>query len=333
MVFMATGYGKVYSSLWDGSMMGAGAVRFAVWTYCLSQMKPVAKPDYDGRGRPPIDHFSVELNPKLLAFKIGETEEDILDAINFLCSPDPNSRTEIADGRRIIRKGSFDYQVVNGKKYHELGQKEKHRQAQARYQQRKLEEEEEEEPEQQEESETTESSSSSTNGTPEASPKKETKKETKKASDYSLEARNVLGYLNTVARRNFQFNKANLSMIQARLDEDKDVNELGMRMMIKRKCDQWLNDPKMSDYLRPDTLFRPKNFPGYYASRNMPVENNNHTPQGKKFHDGANVYETGLTASEFQELRSTEPAKYLELVEEMKKKIPGWDPKNYILQD
>jgi hypothetical protein len=57
------------------------------------------------------------LNPKLLSAIFGEDEKDVQKAIEKLCSPDPNSRTEKEDGKRLIRLGQFEYQVVNGAKY------------------------------------------------------------------------------------------------------------------------------------------------------------------------------------------------------------------------
>lgn len=47
-------------------------------------------------------------------------------------------------------------------------------------------------------------------------------------------------------------------------------------MVIDNMCDRWLGDAKMADYLRPDTLFRPK-FEGY-----LNMGKRNHF---KKYHD------------------------------------------------
>jgi hypothetical protein len=33
--------------------------------------------------------------------------------------------------------------------------------------------------------------------------------------------------------------------------------------VIDVKVEKWKGDPKMDDFLRPDTLFRPKNFEAY----------------------------------------------------------------------
>lgn len=87
-------------------MVGSGAHVFAVMGYVIANMRPDVKVG-----------AQVELNPRLLSFIIGEKEAVILEAIERLCAPDPESRTKVDDGRRLIRMGQFDYQVVNGAKY------------------------------------------------------------------------------------------------------------------------------------------------------------------------------------------------------------------------
>lgn len=99
-------FGKIFETLYTGSMVGAGPHVFAVWPFVISNQKPDR------------EHGSVvEVNPKLLAAVIGCDQEQIEKAIEFLCSPDPESRSEEHDGRRLIKIGAFEYQVVNGAKY------------------------------------------------------------------------------------------------------------------------------------------------------------------------------------------------------------------------
>lgn len=96
-------YGRHYESMYNGSLVGAGSTVFAVWGYIIAHMKP---PEFD-----------VELNPKLLAFILGDTNEAVLSAIDKLCSPDPKSRTKVEEGRRLLKKGEYLYHVVNGELY------------------------------------------------------------------------------------------------------------------------------------------------------------------------------------------------------------------------
>lgn len=113
-------YGKIFESLYEGSMVGAGAKVFAVWGYVIAHMRA------DGR---PGEHSSaqVDLNPKLLAFILGETEQDIDGVIDFLCQPDPRSRTPDEEGRRLVKEGQFTYRVVNGAKYMDIRNAEERR--------------------------------------------------------------------------------------------------------------------------------------------------------------------------------------------------------------
>lgn len=109
-------FGKIFESLFTGSMIGAGSPVFAVWSYVIANQKP------DKR------HGSVvELNPKLLSAVIGDKQAVIEDAIKYLCSPDPDSRTREKDGRRLVKLGQFDYQVVNGEKYRQIRNQEERR--------------------------------------------------------------------------------------------------------------------------------------------------------------------------------------------------------------
>lgn len=108
-------------------MVGAGAVVFAVMGYVVSRQTP---PD-----------FNVELNAKLLSAILGEPEEEVQSAVDYLCSPDPGSRTDKADGRRLIKVGAFTYHVVNGEMYHNIRnyeeRKQYNRDAQAKYREKK----------------------------------------------------------------------------------------------------------------------------------------------------------------------------------------------------
>ncbi len=98
-------YGKIYPSMFTGSMCGSGALVFAVFTYAITN----ARPDCGS---------IVSLNPSALCGIIGEDPDAIEEAIQELCRPDPKSRTTAEQGRRIVRIGSsMDYRVVNLEKY------------------------------------------------------------------------------------------------------------------------------------------------------------------------------------------------------------------------
>lgn len=97
-------YGKAFGSMYEGSMVGAGMNVFAVWNYCIAK-------NWGG---------TVELNPVYLAFVLGGTEGEVLEAIEKLCSVDAKSRNKVEGGRRLIREGEFQYRMVNWGQYDKL---------------------------------------------------------------------------------------------------------------------------------------------------------------------------------------------------------------------
>ncbi len=104
------GYGKHFESMYTGSMCGKSTDVFAVWGYAIANMR-VTKLE-----------AHVELNPHLMAFTFGTTEEKILAAIATLEEPDPRSRSKGHGGRRLVAvtektEGPVQYLVVNGYKY------------------------------------------------------------------------------------------------------------------------------------------------------------------------------------------------------------------------
>lgn len=114
-------YGKHFASMYEGSMMGAGPVVFAVWGYVISK----------------VVFEQVELNPRLMAMLIGCDIAEIESAIEYLCRPDENSRNSDEDGRRLVKVGQFAYRVVSHKIYnsirHEDDRREYNRKKQAEY--------------------------------------------------------------------------------------------------------------------------------------------------------------------------------------------------------
>ena len=94
-------YGKFFACAFTGSMMGAGPTVFAVWSYIIAN----------------TCGSQVEVNAKLLSVLLGTTEEDVDAAMDYLCSPDPKSRSVLQDGRRLVPSSGFSYEVVNHEHY------------------------------------------------------------------------------------------------------------------------------------------------------------------------------------------------------------------------
>jgi hypothetical protein len=119
-------YGKHYQSMYTGSMVGKGSAFFALWGYVIAHMRADA-----------IVGAQVEMNPTILSTILGEKREVICATIAEFCSPDPDSRSQEEEGRKLVQLGPFDYRVVNGKKYIEIrneeDRREKNRDRQAKF--------------------------------------------------------------------------------------------------------------------------------------------------------------------------------------------------------
>ena len=75
----------------------------------------------------------------------------------------------------------------------------------------------------------------------------------------------VLEHLNAVTGSKYRATThSHAKEIRGRLDQGHTVTEL--RMVIDYKAGEWLGDPKMSQYLRPQTLFNAGKFDGYLTA-------------------------------------------------------------------
>lgn len=91
--------------------------------------------------------------------------------------------------------------------------------------------------------------------------------------ELGTKARILLHYLNEKSGRHFRETDSNLSFIIQRLGEF-GVDLDGVKLMIDRQCARWKHDPKMSEYLRPETLFNRTKFDSYYSAKELPPEPN-----------------------------------------------------------
>jgi len=115
-------YGKIFASMYEGSMVGAGPLVFAVWGYCI------AKADLDG---------TVLLNPALLAPVIGTSTESIRQAVDFLQQPDEHSKNPDHDGRRLLHQSGHLYFVVSHEIYRGMKSNEDRREYMREYMRKK----------------------------------------------------------------------------------------------------------------------------------------------------------------------------------------------------
>jgi uncharacterized phage protein (TIGR02220 family) len=78
----------------------------------------------------------------------------------------------------------------------------------------------------------------------------------------------VIDYLNSRAGTHYKVTTANTrKLIKARLKEGFTVEDI--KLVIDKKCAEWLNNRDMARYLRPETLFGPK-FESYLNAQQLP---------------------------------------------------------------
>ncbi len=75
------------------------------------------------------------------------------------------------------------------------------------------------------------------------------------------QAREILDYLNANTQSHYRPVPANLNLIVARLEDG--FTPLEIRKVIFAKTNEWAEDDKMKNYLRPETLFNRTKFAGY----------------------------------------------------------------------
>lgn len=98
-------YGKIFETVFTGTLFGSGPTVFAVWAYVIATTKP-----------PGV----VELNPKLLAACLGTDVQDVRAAIDVLCATDPDSRNPDEQGRRLVHLEGMQYRVISWQKYRDM---------------------------------------------------------------------------------------------------------------------------------------------------------------------------------------------------------------------
>lgn len=82
-------------------------------------------------------------------------------------------------------------------------------------------------------------------------------------------AEKVIQYLNDKTGRKFRAVPSQKKFIDARIAEGATVDDL--IAVIDRKCLEWLDDPKFSQYLRPSTLFNAEKFNTYIGQLDAPL--------------------------------------------------------------
>jgi len=87
---------------------------------------------------------------------------------------------------------------------------------------------------------------------------------------FKTQALEILQFLNEKTGRGYRASDINLNLIIARLKSGFSV--MDCRQVIAKKNREWKSDQKMSEYLRPATLFNPTKFEQYVGELVIPKE-------------------------------------------------------------
>lgn len=110
--------------------------------------------------------------------------------------------------------------------------------------------------------------------------KRENKNKNGSPRKFEGEVNEIVAELNTLASRSFiPTSKVCYSHISARLKEGHTVDDL--KKVVQLKVYAWNNDPKMKEYLRPQTLFSLENFEGYLTDVKDHIRNGTKPSTGR----------------------------------------------------
>lgn len=100
---------------------------------------------------------------------------------------------------------------------------------------------------------------------------------------YVEQARQCLEYLNQKLGTKYKpTTKSHIENLTARLKDGNTVDDI--KLVIDSKVKDWGKDPKMSQYLRPSTMFIPKNFDGYLFKARLEQTGNKYMQQPQNNH-------------------------------------------------
>lgn len=269
-------YAKIFASIYDGTIAED-------WTTRCVFMDFLILADANG---------VVDMTPEAISRRTNVPIEIVKNAVKKLEAPDDRSRNPTDDGvriRRIDDHRDWGWQIVNYQYFRRLHDAEQKREADRERMRRNRENEKSLEIKAQK-SEVAESRFSSLSvagsrfssrrslsvaevaeGEGEGKGNKtlttlsgKARRDTK-GSDLKKQAVEVLEFLNEQAGKSFRPVESNLKLIMARLRTGATVQNC--KGVIVRKCRDWLGDPEMVKYLRPETLFNATKFESYLGQR------------------------------------------------------------------
>ena len=249
-------YGKLFSSMFDGSLYGN-------WQAIVTFQQMIILADKDG---------TIEITPQALAARTSIPIDIIEHGIAILESPDPYTRTSGEEGRRITRINPdrpWGWHITNHAHYRAIRTSEERREYHKNYWHKRKDNStnstgtQQNQPiavssKQKQEAEAliTPSRTDTVSGKPDDGLREKNRK-------YKNEAIEVLDFLNLRTGKAFRKVDSNLKPIESILKSGIDLQDL--KTVTMRKINDWSKDPKMAEYLRPSTLYRRSNFEQYYG--------------------------------------------------------------------
>lgn len=246
-------YKKLFESMYNGSLVTRGP-----WEALVTFQQMIILADKFG---------ILDMTPEVLSTRTGIPLDIIKTGIKALERPDPESRSDELEGRRIDRLAdnrSWGWRIVNFCYYDSLRRADERADYQARkYQERK----------QAKLNKSTTSKKVSTHSTPLNNSTHSTShshSHSHSQKNIYIPAENILDFLNQKTQKSFRaYNgttpTASLKLILARFKEGYTDSDL--RGVVAMKVRKWQNDPNMVEYLRPATLFGKEKFEQYVGEQ------------------------------------------------------------------
>ena len=262
-------YGKVFSSIYDGTLYGE-------WEAIVTMQQLIVLCDKDG---------IVDMTPAAIAARTSIPRDIIDKGLTVLAAPDAGTRTPGADGRRIElidEHRDWGWRLVNHSLYRNLS---KHADKRRADRERKAAErdsqvidstglshsvascrEKSRETRMQKQKQEAEAVISSPNGDSSHSPSESRPKLRSKTIPFE-QVTEVLSYLGDKVGKGFRWRGPDdkptkaAELVKALLKRGYTVADF--QTVIDKKCADWRHDDKMSGYLQPSTLFRPSKFQEY----------------------------------------------------------------------
>jgi len=237
-------YGKIFHSIYDGTLAEN-------WKALITFQQLIVLCDADG---------VVDMTPASISRRTGIPLNHIEEGISILTAPDPSSRSDEKQGKRLIPLNpdrDWGWEIVNHKHYRDLRTAEDRREYMRNYMKNKRSKQK------------LTKDNKSKQLAKLANTDTDTHSNTKTDADTIIsskldgvvESQVILNYLNDISGKSFKHVESNLKLIKARFNEGHSKKEICA--VIDRKVTEWRDDPKMAKYIRPATLFNAEKFNQY----------------------------------------------------------------------